>query len=146
MKLSIYLHKEIADTLRLFGDLSYVTNLILQYGAEGYYDVCNKPAIVDRGTASRYMIDVTEPNYLQLLAVHSSNSPKISLRRLLYWFVENEMYNEVGMTISKYKDIRTSIHKIIEQLNTMKEEPERNAIINKLKEAEEIINGSQCSN
>ena len=32
MKLSIYLHREIADTLRLFGDLSYVTNLILQYG------------------------------------------------------------------------------------------------------------------
>jgi len=146
MKISVYLHKEIANTLKLFGDLSYVTNLILQYGAEGYYDICNKPNIVDRGTASRYTIDVTEPNYLNLLAIHSPNSPKISLRRLLYWFVENEMYNEVGMTVNKYKDIRTSVSKLIEQLNTMKEEPKRDAIINKLKETEEIINGSQCSN
>lgn len=96
MKQSIYLHQEIVNTLRCFGELSEVINKILEEAANGEFDVMFKPACPSRIGAGRYDIDITEPNYLELLNAYSPFSSKISLRRLIYWFVENEIYEELG--------------------------------------------------
>ena len=96
MKQSIYLHREIVDTLRCFGELDEVINKILLEAASGKFDLMDKPPCPDRSGAGRYEVDIVEPNYLDLLNIYTPFSPKISIRRLIYWFVENEIYTSLG--------------------------------------------------
>lgn len=96
MKQSIYLHRPIVDILRCYGELEDVINRMLQEAAKGKFDLMDKPPCPGREGAARYDIDILEPNYLDLLSLYTPFSPKISIRRLIYWFVENEMYNELG--------------------------------------------------
>lgn len=96
MILSVYLHKYVVDTLRMFGELSYVVNKILQAGADGKIDLLDKPACVNRNGAGRYDIEINQTDYLELLQCYSINSPKISIRRILYWFVDFSIYEELG--------------------------------------------------
>lgn len=101
MKQSIYLHRPIVDVLSCYGDLEETINKILQESAKGNFDCMDKPPCPGREGASRYDIDITEPNYLELLSIYSPFSPKISIRRLIYWFVENEIYIELGWVQTK---------------------------------------------
>ena len=119
MIISIYLHRPIVETLRCFGTLTEVVDKILSAGDDGTIDIMDKPPAPDRNGAGRYDIDVTNENYLSLLETFSINSPKISIRRLLYWFVDNEMYNELDWEISSNnKDKRlVKINKCITAIN-----------------------------
>lgn len=104
MQMSVYLHDEICAVLKCFGTLDEVTNRILDSASEGIFDVENKPQVVERSGAKRYNIDVRNEDYLELYRIRR-NSPSISLRRLLYWFVENEMYDYLAWEVkSKYRD------------------------------------------
>ena len=94
MQLSIYLHRQIVEILTCYGDLNTVINRILREAAAGKFDVMHKPPAPSRETASRYDITITEPSYLELLDVYGPHSSKISIRRVIYWFVDNEMYDE----------------------------------------------------
>lgn len=96
MKLSVYLHDEIRAVLCCYGTLDEVVNRVLDAGSAGEFDLMNKPQIPTRDGAGRYDVDVTNEEYLELLRLHPHNSTKVSLRRLLYWFVENEMYEMLG--------------------------------------------------
>lgn len=96
MTINIHLHKEIADSLRCFGDLSTVVNRILQAGANGLIDIMDKDACPDKEGCEHCRIEITEPNYLELYTTYGPKNRRISLRRLLYWFVENEIYDELG--------------------------------------------------
>lgn len=100
MIINVHLHKEIVETLTCFGYLPDVINRILQEGANGKFDVTDKPACPDRSHTSHYRIDITEPQYLEMYNLYGANSPKISLRRLIYWFVENEVYSDLNWIIS----------------------------------------------
>jgi hypothetical protein len=151
---SIYLHKEIVNVLRSFGDLDIVVNQILAYGAEGYYEVTDKPPAPPRDMAGRYTISITDENYLQLLEIYPVNSPKISIRRLLYWFVENEMYDELGWKINTYcnknnddtlNNIKNIIRSITELASVMEDKykPYTDKAINELKSLEEQLHGLQ---
>ena len=107
MTFSVYLHRPIADVLKCYGDLDSVTNRILALGDEGVIEIMDKPAIPPREGAIRFNINVTNESYLSLLNSFAPNSSHISLRRLLYWFVENEMYNELGWkVVNPYKDAK----------------------------------------
>lgn len=106
MKQSVYLHRQIVDILRCYGTLDEVVNRILQEAANGNFDPMHKPPCPGRDGAGRYDIDVTEPSYLELLSVYGPFSSKISLRRMIYWFVENEMYEEFGWEpVNEYCDM-----------------------------------------
>lgn len=157
MIMSIYLHKQYADILKCYGSLSDVVNKILDEADAGNIDFMDKPACPDRAGASRYNIDITNETYLELLEIYSINSSKISLRRLIYWFVNNEMYNELGwIPIKEYVDNRISaickkIDNITSELehckkyskNTIHNDSIINAI-NMIKELKEcIINGRE---
>lgn len=96
MTINIHLHKEIVNSLRCFGDLSTVVNRILQAGADGLIDIMDKDACPDKEGCEHCRIDVTESNYLELYTTYGPKNRRISLRRLLYWFVENEIYDELG--------------------------------------------------
>ena len=58
MKQSIYLHREIVDTLRCFGELDEVINKILEEASVGKFDVMDKPPCPDRSGAGRYDVDI----------------------------------------------------------------------------------------
>lgn len=100
MQFSIYLHKPIAETLMCYGDLSDVVNKILDASEQGAFDIIDRPRCPARDGATRYVIDVKSEYYLSMLENFPINSPRISLRRILYWFVENEMYDELEWEVT----------------------------------------------
>lgn len=142
MIVSIYLHKEIANTLKTFGTLEEVVNKILFAGAEGAYDITNKPNCISREGARRYEINITEPEYLELLQTFPINSSRISLRRLLYWFVENEIYNDLNWTpVNNYIDEgRLNVNKIIKSAETSLIKLNKHLQYDLKSECQEIIN------
>lgn len=102
---SVYLHKYVTDTLNVFGDLSDVVNRILQEGADGNIDITDKPPCINRNGASRFDIDISQKDYLELLQYYPVNSPKISIRRIIYWFVDFAIYEELNWKpVRKYYD------------------------------------------
>lgn len=107
--MSVYLHKEIASILKCYGaNLSEAVNKVLDAASQGHFSVMDKPVIPNRDGASRYTVDVTNDDYIQLVRMYPENSVRVSLRRLLYWFVENEMYDFLDWeVISDYKDENT---------------------------------------
>jgi hypothetical protein len=115
MIFSIYLHKPIAETLMCYGDLSDVVNRILEVSETGVFDVVDVPKCEPRDGATKYFINVTNETYLSLVASFPPNSPRLSLRRLLYWFVEQEMYEVLEWeTVNEYvsKDKEKILKKI----------------------------------
>ena len=99
MILSLYLHKNISETLMCYGKLGDVVNKILELCEENVIDIMDMPKCQPRDGASRYDIDVTNEYYLSLLESFPIKSPRISLRRLLYWFVEQEMPDVLGWEV-----------------------------------------------
>ena len=62
---------------------------------------------------------MTSQFYLTLAATFPTNSPRISLRRILYWFVEQEMYDELGWDATKQYESKEKV-KILKKLNEVK--------------------------
>lgn len=105
MKVSVYLHEEMRAILCCYGTLDDVVNKILDAGTAGEFDIMDKPNIGVREGARRFDVDIKNEEYLALMRTHPHNSTKISLRRLLYWFVENEMYEILGWEpVNEYLD------------------------------------------
>lgn len=103
MRISIYLHQYVVDILGQYGELQDVINKILNEASVGKFSFEDKPACASRDGASRYDVDVTNKEYLELIMTYPTNSPRISLRRLVYWFVDNEIMYELGwLTKRKY--------------------------------------------
>lgn len=118
MVLSVYLHKDRADVLKTFGTLDEVVNRILDACDEGAFDIEGKPECEPRDGAARYNIKITNESYINMLQSFGVKSKRISLRRLLYWFVDNEVYDELGWeTVNEYVDSSSiKINKIIDDL------------------------------
>lgn len=120
-RISVYLHQNIIDTIRCFGELSEVCNRILSccIELEEFYEE-TIPAAPDRQGAKRRDIYVEEDVLLQLNGFR--------IRSILYWFVENEIYDSLSWnTINLYgieaKDkLKRQYDKTfceLEKLNTM---------------------------
>lgn len=133
MMMSIYLHQYVVKTLSLFGDLSDVINNILQAGADGKIEILDRPPCMSRDGCGRYNVDITQQDYLELLQCYPINSPKISIRRLLYWFVDFAVYEQLGWKIVKqYKDDQTNL--LLRHLDKARTSLARVAIIKKNRE------------
>lgn len=102
MTVTIYLEERITDILNCYGSLNDVVNRILEAGARGEFEVMDKPTCPPKKNGAHYAVDITEPTYLGLYEIYGSKSSRISLRRLLYWFVDNEIYNDLGWEGSDY--------------------------------------------
>ena len=142
MKQSIYLHRQIVDVLTCYGTLEDTINRILQEAANGEFDIMHKPPCPGREQAGRYDIEILEPNYLELLSTYSPFSSKISLRRLIYWFVDNELYEELGWEpIKEFQDrnLKMLQNKLSKGLNEL-EKAKRYAFSKTVDTLEEICN------
>ena len=96
MKQSVYLHNYVTDVLLTFGDLNDVINKILDASDEGHFDITDKPSCESREGASRYNVNITNQTFIQMIKMYGEKNKSLSLRRLLYWFVDNEIYNDLG--------------------------------------------------
>ena len=148
---SIYLHKEIAETLMCYGTLSEVVNRILNLAEEGAYDIVDLPPCQSREGAARYNIDITSEYYNTLVATFPVNSARISLRRILYWFVEQEMYDQLEWVpnaayessdkkriLNKLSKIKSDVSKLTRLLDS-DEEALATVIVNNITNLEEIV-------
>ena len=105
MTLTVYLETRIIDILNCYGSLDDVVNRILEAGTRGEIDLMDKPTCPPKQNGQHYAVDITEPNYLELYNLYGAKSSRISLRRLLYWFVDNEIYNDLGWEgVEYFKD------------------------------------------
>lgn len=103
MTYRMYLHEEIINTLSVFGDLSAVTERIILDALDRNIDIESLPKAGDRTGAIRKTITIQNPEVLTFIdSIHyyNSNVPKSPIRNLLYWFVNEEMYNEWLWTVT----------------------------------------------
>ena len=99
----IYLHEEIINTLSVFGDLSAVTERIILQALDNDIDIERLPKAGDRTGAIRKSIDIIHSGILDYLEsiYYTNHTPKSPIRNLLYWFVNEEIYNEWSWTAEK---------------------------------------------
>ena len=102
MEFSIYLHDYVIDILHYFGNLEEVINKMLNDLFAAGIDITNKPKPPNRDDAKRLTVRVTNSEYLKLINLFGINSSVISLRRLLYWFVDNSVYTDLNWTANSY--------------------------------------------
>lgn len=124
MKLSVYLHEEYIFVLKTFGDLSTVSNKILDYCYSNDIDIQSIPNAIPRDGAKRTEIEVTNEEYLEDYGM-SPNSPRFSLRKILYWFVDNSIYEELGwkqvntFVDKKLKSIKKHLRNILDEIGRL---------------------------
>ncbi len=126
MRLSLYLHDEILAVLKCFGDLDTVIDKILLGISSSDIDIMDKPPAPDRAGAKRVDVNITNEEYIQLLRQFGPRSKKISLRRFLYWFVENEIYELINLEpLNDYSAIdeklKSRINRISKQLEDLRD-------------------------
>lgn len=148
MKLSVYLHSDRVDVLKTFGNLNDVVDRILKAYDEGFIDIEDRPVCEPRDGAGRYDIEIYNENYLQMLQLYGVKSKRISLRRILYWFVDNEIYNDLGWEpINDYIDkvdakINKQVERVISELDkliVLMYQYNRKVAVSTIEETREII-------
>lgn len=94
-----------ADLIRYYGSIPQVVNRILQHGAVGEIPLMDLPSVkLPDHNVKQYKVNVTDANYLQLCEIYGTKSARISLRRIVYWFMENEKYIEFNWEADSYFD------------------------------------------
>lgn len=123
-KYSLYLHQEVIDLLECFGELSDVVNRLLEECIDKgliYQNVVSTAP--DRADARRVDVFVKYDIVCQLAGVR--------VRSIIYWFVENEIYTELGWQMSHHYG----------EKQKQKLEKQFNATIASLRKLNELCNG-----
>lgn len=97
MVYNVYLHKYVADILSQFGEINAVVNRIVDSAMAGDFSIDDLPTAPPRtpGDMSQFKFDIGNVEYNELLQVRGSKSMSYSLRRIIYHFVDNEIYSEL---------------------------------------------------
>ena len=88
-KISVYLHQDVIDILRCFGELNDVINNLIKDSLlidELYEETLRSPK--RSPSCKRVEFTINEDLYDELAGIR--------VRPLIYWFVENEMYDQLG--------------------------------------------------
>lgn len=93
-KISLYLHQDVVDVLKCFGELNDIINLIIEvcvntdltYGQQ----ISSAPS---REDAKRFDV------YVKKDLIESLGD--IRVRPLIYWFVENEIYSDLEWVMTR---------------------------------------------
>lgn len=95
---TVYLDQESINLLEMYGDISHVTDMVLEYMFEQGLTPSQLPSVVIRNNCKRVNIQVTNEDYIALTQLYPAKSSAISLRRVLNWFITNEIYSEWPIT------------------------------------------------
>lgn len=101
--LHIWLHEEYYKVLARYGGLNNAVDILLQAMADGrlpcsWEDLPPAPPTAD---TSHHLVTVRQGEYVQILLLHGTRSPRYSLRRLLYAAVDNNWLEELGVKQSQ---------------------------------------------
>ena len=125
MRVSVYLHRSILEELSYYGELDDVVDRILTLGERGVIDLENKPPCRARTDAKRVSIDVHNAYYITLIRSYPRNSSLISLRRLIYWFVENDMCSLLNTVTTTDEELYNSLYNqlldIVEEMSILQQ-------------------------
>ena len=101
----VYLPDEVYDVLCMFGDFDDVVDRILTlYEEEAIsVDVEHLPNYANH-CDTRRKVRIYNRWYEELLEYYGASSTKYSLRRMLCYFVYEELYEEYDMTITRQSD------------------------------------------
>lgn len=155
MRLSIYIHQDRLDVIKMYGNVSQFVDRMLKAYDEGLIDIENKPECESREGANRCEVNVTNETYLNLLEIHGVKSKRLSLRRLLYWFIDNEVYNELGWepvnsyTSSIQDKLNKYVDKTLMELDRLRLFCKTNRLsyyFDCVEEARQLINTMRCEN
>lgn len=105
IRVSIYIEDYVLEVLKTFGQLDDVVNKILDC-TQHTVDLATLPVAPPPKNCRRVEVIITNESYLQMSEILGRRSKKLSLRRLLYWFVNNEQYNDYGFEPSEQVDHR----------------------------------------
>lgn len=126
MKIDLYLPVQTWKMIDKYGDDDFVINQILSFATKYNLNLYNKPPAPSKNAIlySHRIINITDPDYLLELASHPVNSPVTSLRRIIFWFFDAEMYDEYPLicqeNLPQYnaiKEILCNISKNLERLH-----------------------------
>lgn len=99
MKINILLHQNYYDYLTMFGSLDDVTDIILARLGENAYGL---PKLIQTGDkCTHYVVNVTNEEYLDMVRIRGAKSSYCSLRRILYYAVDNNILEETVPILSK---------------------------------------------
>ena len=102
MIINLLIDEPTAKIMQYYGDISEVVNKILEHGARGDIPLMDlPPAPQPLPGTKQYKINVTDLNYLKLCDIYGTKSQRISLRRIVYWFMDNEKYIDFEWTSDK---------------------------------------------
>lgn len=89
----VAIHPEYLDFLKQFGGPSYVADALVELMYTGELDAGQMtPAPPVDASCMKLTVAVTNKHYKELVAVYGASSPMVSIRRALYYFVDNELY------------------------------------------------------
>lgn len=154
MTVSVYLHDEILSLLKCFGDIDNVVNKILDAGSAGEITIMDKPAAPDRSGAKRIDVNIYNEEYLSLMRQFGAKSPRCSLRRLLYWFVEDEVYTLLDWDMKndyvseQEQKTKSRFIRLIEAVRNVKDKSSGQycEVLSKIIEMlEGLVNGGECT-
>ncbi len=95
----ITVNRSTVQILKAFGDLNEVTDKILDYCEETDNPFEDMPP-VQLNEPTKISVEVTNTTFLQLVNLYGARSNKVSLARVLEWFVTNEEYVNLGWSLS----------------------------------------------
>lgn len=126
MEYNIYIHRYVRDILSQFGDINTVVNHIVDEGMRGKFNIyaLDKAPPRTTGDMCQYTITILNKEYNELVQTHGNRSSTVSLRRIIYHFVDNELYEELGWktiaapSLDRYTVILARLGDTTSQLNT----------------------------
>ena len=96
IKVNIAIDNNYYNILRLFGTMDEVVDKALKLVEQGEIDFDRCPQIPTTKNYRHIVVSITNPYYEELRALHGATSSKISINRLLYYIVDNELYYTYG--------------------------------------------------
>lgn len=120
----IALEQDVIDYLHCFGKINEVVNKWLDQAFVENIDICNKPAVKASLPTHRVRITITNDEYIELVKVYGGfNHPSISLKRMLYWLMYDEVLEQYGWKQltkrEKNENTLAAINKIFKDLGNL---------------------------
>ena len=92
-KIDVRLHEDYYNVLTQFGTLDQVVDKAINAIEAGSIDLDNIPACPPLTGTHKYIVTVDNLFYDDLVQIYGSHSNRISMRRILYYIVDSELYN-----------------------------------------------------
>jgi hypothetical protein len=92
-KIDVRLHEDYYNVLTQFGTLNQVVDKAINAIEAGSIDLDCIPACPPLTGTHKYIVTVDNLFYDDLVQIYGSHSNRISMRRILYYIVDSELYN-----------------------------------------------------